>query len=374
MLLFAGYVVLLNRYSGQEDISVGIPIANRQRKDLENLIGFFVNTLVLRVSTDDDPRFIDFITEIKEVCLEAYAHQDLPFEKLVEELQPERDLSRSPLFQVMFVLQNMPMEDLELPGLTLKSIEGKSEISKFDLTLDISRLADGRLRCAFEYNSDLFEVNRIKRMCGHYRELLKGIVVQPSSRLSELPLLTTEEYRQITQEWNKPIHLEEAGVSVLELFGEQVRKLPQAIAIEFSDKQISYDELDKRSSQLANYLRLLGIGTESLVGLCLPRGIDLIVGLLGILKSGGAYVPLDPAYPQARLSYMIEDSQVKVVVSHSEVLEQLQGKVNHLILLDEIDLNSYSNELALVNEPHSLAYVIYTSGSTGQPKGVGLSL
>ena len=373
MLLFAGYVVLLNRYSGQEDISVGIPIANRQRKDLENLIGFFVNTLVLRVSTDDDPRFIDFITEIKEVCLEAYAHQDLPFEKLVEELQPERDLSRSPLFQVMFVLQNMPMEDLELPGLTLKSIEGKSEISKFDLTLDISRLADGRLRCAFEYNSDLFEVNRIKRMCGHYRELLKGIVVQPSSRLSELPLLTTEEYRQITQEWNKPIHLEEAGVSVLELFGEQVRKLPQAIAIEFSDKQISYDELDKRSSQLANYLRLLGIGTESLVGLCLPRGIDLIVGLLGILKSGGAYVPLDPAYPQARLSYMIEDSQVKVVVSHSEVLEQLQGKVNHLILLDEIDLNSYSNELALVNEPHSLAYVIYTSGSTGQPKGVALS-
>ncbi|MDQ3942480.1 MAG: condensation domain-containing protein, partial [Actinomycetota bacterium] len=297
MVLLAAFQALLARYSGQEDIAVGTPIAGRNRAETEGLIGFFVNTLVLRTDLSGDPTFRELLGRVRETTLEAYAHQDLPFEKLVEELEPQRDLSRTPLFQVMFALQNVPQQDPELADLTLSRLRVESGTAKFDLTLSMIEEAKG-LKGSLEYNTDLFEAATIERMLGHFRTLLEGIMTEPERRISELPLLTEAERHQLLVEWNDTQTDYPKDQCVHVLFETQAERTPDAVAVVFEDQRLTYRELNRRSNQLARHLRKLGVGRpEVSVGICVERSVEMVVGLLGILKAGGAYVPLDPAYP-----------------------------------------------------------------------------
>ena len=390
MTLLSAFQVLLHRYTGQDDIVIGSPIAGRTRAEIEELIGLFINTLVLRGDLSGDPKFTELMARARKMALEAYEHQDLPFEKLVEELRPERDPSRSPLFQVMFVLQNMPRTALELAGVTVTPLEVDSGTAKFDLTLSMAEAA-GALAATLEYNTDLFDHDAIERMVGHFRILLEGIVANPEQRLSELPLLTEAERRQLLVEWNDTKRDYPKDKCVHELFEEQVERTPDAVAVVFEDTQLTYRELNRRANQLAHYLQKLGVGPEALVGVCVERSLEMVVGLLGILKSGGAYVPLDPAYPKERLAFMVADSQAAVLLTQSKILSQLsemigdgrppadtsvpQSTIRHptVICLDTdwktIAQESEHNPLAGVTGDNP-AYLIYTSGSTGMPKGV----
>jgi len=309
MTLLAAFQVLLYRYSGQEDVVVGSPIANRNRTEIEGLIGFFVNTLVLRTDLSRRPTFKELLLRVRDVCLGAYAHQDLPFEKLVQELHPERDLSRNPLFQVMFVLQNTPRPFPETSGFSIERVDVLAETSPFDLSLYL-RERNGKLIGFIEYSTDLFDRSTIERMIGHFQTLLEGIVANPDQLISTLPLLTEAERHQLLVEWNDTAAEYPKDSCIHELFEAQVERTPDAIAAEFEGKRLSYRELNSRANQLAHYLRRLGVGPESLVGICIERSLEMIVGLLGILKAGGAYVPLDPAYPRERLRFMLEDAQV----------------------------------------------------------------
>ncbi len=370
--LLAAFKTLLYRYTEQEDILVGSPIANRTHLDIEDLIGFFVNTLVLRTDLSGNPTFRELLHRVREVALDAYAHQDLPFEKLVEELAPERDLSRNPLFDVMFALQNVPEQDLELPGLTLSSLEVDSGTAKFNLTLLVEEGAEG-LKGTLEYNTDMFDPATIKRMLGHFQTLLESIVASPELRLSDLPLLTEAERRQLLVEWNDTKADYPKDLCIHQLFEAQVEQTPDAIAVVFEDKQLTYGELNAQANQLAHYLCKLGVGPEVLVGICMERSLEIVVGLLGILKAGGAYVPMDPAYPQAVLDFMLLDSQAPVLLTQKNLVAGLPEHRTHVVCF-EIDWNiisqeSENNPVSGV-KPENLAYVIYTSGSTGKPKGV----
>ncbi|MEH1767283.1 MAG: amino acid adenylation domain-containing protein [Nostoc sp.] len=369
MTLLAAFQTLLWRYTGQEDVVVGSPIANRNRAEIEGLIGFFVNTLVLRTNLAGNPTFGELLTRVQEVALEAYAHQDLPFEQLVEELQPQRDLSRTPLFQVMFALQNAPMSALELPGLSLSLLASESGSTKFDLTLLMTETAQG-LVGSLEYSTDLFESSTIIRMARHLQTLLFGIVANPQQRLSELPLLTEAE-KALLVKWNDTQAEYPKDQCIHQLFEAQVERTPDAVAVVFEDEQLTYCELNARANQLAHYLRSLGVKPEVLVGICVERSLDMIVGLLGILKAGGAYVPLDPTYPQERLSFVLEDAQVSLVISHLSLVNSL-GQMT-VICLDtdwETIVKCSRNQPRNRATPENLAYIIYTSGSTGKPKGV----
>ena len=372
MTLLAAFQLLLQRYSGQKEIVVGTDVANRNYGETEGLIGFFVNQLVLRTDLSDEPTFVELLQRVKEVCLGAYAHQDVPFEKLVEELQPERDLSRSPLFQVKLVLQNVPQESLRLEGLQLGRVGMEGVTAKFDLMLT---LVEGEgLNGLLEFNTDLFESERIERLLRHFAVLLQGIVAEPQRRLSELPLLGTEELETL-RGWSEQHDRYEARGLVHELFEAQVARRPEAVAIVCGGGQLSFGELNGRANQLAHYLRAQGVGPEVVVGLYVERSVEMVVGLLGILKAGGAYVPLDPAYPRTRVEYMLADAQVQLVLTQGSLLERLPV-LGLAIALDEewetIAAESAEN-LEPVNEVENLAYVIYTSGSTGQPKGVMIS-
>ena len=293
MTLLAAFQVLLYRYSGQEDVVVGLPIANRNRPEVEGLIGFFVNTLVLRSDFCGNPSFREFLLRVRDVCLGAYAHQDLPFEKLVEELRPDRDLSRNPLFQVMFVLQNTPRPFLQTAGLSIERIDILPATSLFDLSMYL-RERDGKLIGFFEYNTDLFEASTIERMVGHFKTLLEGIVANPDQRITNLPILTDSELHQLLVEWNDTAAEYPKDSCIHELFEAQAERTPDAVAVQFEGKQLMYRELNSRANQLAHYLRGFGVGPEKLVGICVERSLEMVVGLLGILKAGGAYVPLDP--------------------------------------------------------------------------------
>ena len=372
MTLLAAFVTLLYRYSGQEDIVVGSPIAGRTRVEIEGLIGFFVNTLVLRTDLSGNPTFLELLGRVRETALATNAHQDLPFEKLVEELQPERDLSMSPLFQVMFILQNAPGEALELPGLTLSPLEMDNETAKFDLTLSMIE-GEGGLRGSIEYNTDLFEEATIERMLGHYETLLEGIVADPEQRLSELPLLTAAERYELLVEWNDTEREYPKGKLIHQLFETQVERTPDAVALVFEDQELTYRELNARANKLAHYLRRLGVGAETLVGIFVERSLEMVVGVLGILKAGGAYVPLDPTFPKERLAFMLEDAQVSLLLTQGRMVEALPQHTAQLVCLDAgwqaITQESEDNPLGEV-KADNLAYVIYTSGSTGRPKGV----
>ena len=319
MTLLAAFQTLLHRYTGQDDIIVGSATANRNRLEIEGLIGFFVNTLVLRTDLSGNPTFRELLKRVREVALGAYAHQDLPFDKLVEELQVPRDLSYNPLFQVMFVLQNAPMEPLQLSGLTLSPLEAETDTAKFDLTLELTEGPEG-LTSSIEYNTDLFDSDTIERMVGHFQTLLQGIVANPDARLSELPLLTEPERHQLLVEWNATQTDYPRDKCIHELFEEQVERTPDAVALVFEDQRLTYRELNRRANQLAHYLRKLGVGPEVLVGICMERSLEMVVGLLGILKAGGAYVPLDPAYPKERLAFMVEDTGIAVVADTTRMI------------------------------------------------------
>ena len=376
MTLLAAFQTLLHRYSGQDGISVGSPITSRTRSELEGLIGFFVNTLVLHTDLGGNPGFRELLGRVREAALGAYAHQDLPFEKLVYELQPERDLSRTPLFQVMFVMQNIPKQAAEpgQQGLSLSSLKVDGGMAKFDLTLFMSETGGG-LSGALNYNTDLFDAATITRMLGHFRNLLEGIVADPDGRISSLPLLSRAEEQQLLVEWSgssDEASLDRCIHTIGQLFEAQVERTPEAVAVIFEDEQLTYRDLNRRANQLAAYLRKLGVGPEVLAGVCLERSLEMMVGLLGILKAGGAYVPLDPTYPEERLAFMLQDSRIAVLLTQRKLVEKLPHHEAEVLCLDSdwesIAVESEENQDGATGPAH-LAYVIYTSGSTGRPKG-----
>ncbi|WP_292779568.1 non-ribosomal peptide synthetase [Nostoc sp. NMS9] len=372
MTLLAAFDTLLYRYTGQEDILVGSPIANRDRSEIEELIGFFVNTLVMRTDLAGNPSFSELLGRVREVALSAYAHQNLPFEMLVEALQPERDLSYTPLFQVMFALQNASTSQVELTGLTVTPLITEGATAKFDLSLLMQNTATG-LVGFWEYNTDLFDASTIERMTGHFVTLLEGIITNPQQLISQFPLLTAVEQQQLLVEWNDTQVDYPSDKCIHQLFEEQVQRTPDALAVVFEDQQLTYHQLNCRANQLAHYLKSLGVGADVLVGICVERSIEMVVGLLGILKAGGAYVPLDPEYPTERLRFMLEDSQVPVLLTQQKLLDRLAQHQAQLVCLDtDWQLISQLNQDNLITEAqtNNLAYVIYTSGSTGQPKGV----
>ncbi|MEG4815829.1 amino acid adenylation domain-containing protein [Microcoleus sp. K5-D4] len=372
MTLLAAFKTLLYRYTGQEDILVGSPMASRNSSETESLIGFFVNTLVLRTDLNGNPTFRELLSRVREVALGAYAHQDVPFEKLVEELQPNRDLSHSPLFQVMFAFQNASEFALELPDLSLNCQQIHSGTANFDLTLELEATATA-IRGWFEYSLDLFEAATIARMARHFQNLLEGIVANPSARLSDLPLLAETERQQLVFEWNNTGVNYSPNECVHRLFEAQAAKTPDAVAVRFECQSLTYQELNNRANQLAHYLHYCGVKPDAIVGVYLERSLDAIVGILGVLKAGGAYLPLDPNYSKERLNFMLEDAGVRVLLTQAQLAADLLVPNISAICLDadwqRIAQQNQSNPDSAVS-PENLAYIIYTSGSTGKPKGV----
>jgi amino acid adenylation domain-containing protein len=372
--LLAALQVLLYRYSGQEDIVVGTPIANRNRAEVEGLIGFFVNTLALRTKVSGEISFRELLAKVRETALAAYAHQDLPFEKLVQELNPERSLSHTPLFQVMFQVANASAEELRFPGLRLSTVKFKDETSKFDLSLAIVCGEEG---CAgsLRYNTDLFDAGSIKRLLKHFGRLLESIVADPEQRVSDLTLLSNDERDQILREWNDTASPYSAHC-LHELFEAQVTRTPHSAAVCDEEQTLSYHELNERANRLAHYLRGKAVATEELVGICMERSVDMLVGLLAILKAGAAYVPLDASYPRERLRYMVADAAVRVLLTQKRLAGEFAESGPEIVCLDS-EAQEWSQESADNPAPRvstaNLAYVMYTSGSTGRPKGVMIS-
>jgi amino acid adenylation domain-containing protein len=373
MTALAGFLALLHRYTDQTDLLVGTPTAGRNRVELEGLIGFFVNTLVLRTETSGDLAFADLLGRARETALEAYAHGDLPFERLVEELAPQRSLSYSPLFQVIFALQTAA----ELPAiadLEIEELELSIDAAKFDLTLGLNETPEG-IAGGVEYNRDLFDAATVRRLARHLRTLLAGVVERPEARLSELPLLSAAERSELLLEWNDTERGYPRTPLVHELFAAQARQRPEAVAVVMGDRRLTYGELEARSNRLAHSLRSLGVGPEVQVGICAERTPERVVGILAVLKAGGAYVSLDPAYPRERLAYLLEDAQVPVLLTEHRFLTRMPEAAATVISLDR-DLVRLSGDEARPPEvdlgPESLAYVVYTSGSTGRPKGVAI--
>ncbi len=333
MALLAAFKVLLWRYTGQDDLIVGTPIANRNRLETEGLIGFFVNALVLRTDLSGNPSFRELLQQVREVCLGAYAHQDLPFDRLVEELHVQRELNRNPLFQVMFALHDVSLRAVELAGLTMSPVEGDSETAHFDLTLQVVDSGQ-ELTALFVYDTDLFEAGTIARMLGNFQTLLEAIVADPERRLSDLPLLTATERQQLLVEWNGTKTDHPRDVCVHRLFEAQVERTPDAVAVVFEAERLTYAELNRRANRLAHRLRALGVGRDVPVAICLERSLEMVIGLLGILKAGGAYMPLDPAYPRERLAFMLKDAQVPLLLTRERLAAGWAGKGAKIICLD----------------------------------------
>jgi amino acid adenylation domain-containing protein len=395
MTLLAAFQTLLYRYTHQEDIAVGSPIANRNRSEIEGLIGFFVNSLVLRTDLSGNPTFRELLSRVREVTLGAYSHQDLPFEKLVEELHPERNLSQHPLFQVVFGFQNAPMSALEMPGLVPSFMNIELKKTRFDLELHLWKCSEDfrslwgaewehseGIRGVMVYSTDLFEKPTITRMLESFKTLLSGIVANPNQRIGNLPLLNEEKLYQVLVEWNNTQADYPQDKCIHQLFENQVKQHADSIAIIFENVQtrsiasLTYGELNIRSNQLAQHFQKIGVKSEVLVGICIPQSVEMIVGLLGILKAGGTYVPLDPSYPQERLNFMLEDAQISVLLTQEKLLKHFQSFSNPIICIDKdweiIAQESEENPKNSVTA-NNLAYVIYTSGSTGKPKGVAVT-
>ncbi|MHC5724335.1 MAG: non-ribosomal peptide synthetase [Nostoc sp.] len=388
MTLLAAFKTLLYRYTYQEDIALGSPIANRNHSEIEGIIGFFVNSLVLRSNLSGNPTFRELLGRVREVTLGAYSHQDLPFEKLVEELHPERNLSYHPLFQVVFGFQNAPMSALELPGLVPSFMNIDLKKTRFDLELhlwkcseDFRSLLGGNweysegLRGIMVYNTDLFDKATISRMLEHFKTLLLGIVANPEQGIANLSLLNEVELHQVLGEWNHTQADYSQDKCIHQLFEEKVQQYPNFIAVNFANEQLTYQELNIRSNKLAQHLQKIGVASEVLVGICISQSIEMIIGLLGILKAGGVYVPLDPSYPQERLNFMLEDAQVSVLLTQENLLKHFEGFSNPIISIDkdwEIIAQEKEENLNSDLNSDNLAYIIYTSGSTGKPKGVAI--
>jgi amino acid adenylation domain-containing protein len=371
MTLLAAFAALLARYSGQEDILVSTPIAGRTRSETERLIGFFVNTLVLRTDLSGDPSFRELLRRVREVALGAYSHQELPFEKLVDELQPDRNASSSLLFQVMFVLQNAPHESLQIPGLRINAVPVEVETSKFDMTLTLTENGDVVVG-SLQYNTDLFDASTISRFMQHFHQVLHAASSQPDLPLSQLPLLSPEELHQLLSTFNDFSSPFPSHSSIHQLFEAQVALTPERIALSCGAEQLTYQQLNERANKLAHYLRRRGVAPESLVGISMKRSVEMAVAVLGTLKAGGGYVPLDAGYPMERLRMMVEDAGVEKVLVSGEGEREWGSRVEELNVekdAEEIGREASENGGWRV-EPENVAYVIYTSGSTGRPKGV----
>ncbi|ASS75353.1 hypothetical protein CIG75_10355 [Tumebacillus algifaecis] len=375
MTLLGGFQSLLARYSGQTDIIVGTPIAGRRQQETEGLIGCFVNTLVMRTDLANDPSFAETIGRVREVALGAYAHQDVPFERLVEEFHPERDRSRSPIFQVMFSLQNTPASDVHLSDLTLSVLPAEERSAKFDLTLAMTQLPSG-LAGSIEYSTDLFDRATISRMIAHFENLLRSAAHDAGQRLSELSLLSEQERHQLICEWNQTDVDYPQDVCLHQLIEERVRKTPAATALVFGDQTLNFSALNDAANRLAIRLRQEGVGPNLFVGICMDRSDQMIIAMLAILKAGGAYVPLDPTYPQERLAFMIEDSKPVLIVAQSRFSHLFTSCAATVLYIDQEQTLSSpepAERIAVAVSSDLPAYMIYTSGSTGKPKGVMIS-
>src|SRR5436305_7836921 len=375
ILLLATFQLLLSRYTGQEDIVLGTVVANRNVAEIENLIGFFGNTLVLRTDLSDNPRFCDLLKRVHEVALDAYTHQDLPFEKLVEEFQPKRDPSRHPLFQVVFTMYNALLEPLELTDLTLRPLARTSSVAKFDLAVHFEDTEQGVVG-VFTYNISLFDSDTIERMIGHFQTLLTGIVADSACPIAGLPLLTPTERQRLLYEWNATRLPVPEKTCIHDLIQAQSECTPHAIAVIFEQMHFTFAALEQRAQQLGHYLQSLGVGPDVLVGVYLERSVEMIVALLGILKAGGAYVPLDSAYPQEHISYILQDTCVSVLLTQESLLTGLPPSGTTTVCMDSDNsliaqqrVQSIRKEIVSEN----LAYVLYTSGTTGRPKGIAIT-
>ena len=376
MTLLCGWSILMARLSGQRDVVIGTPVANRQHAEIEALIGFFVNTLALRVVMDDDPSVAQLLEQIKMAALNAYAHQDLPFEQVVEAVKPPRSMSHSPIFQVMLALNNTPKtEALTLPGLCLTPLLRPSTTTQFDLALSLTEV-DDVIVASLDYASDLFDAATVERWAGHWQVLLSGMVADDQQRINQLPLLTQAEIKHIVVDWNDTDADYAQNNSLHHLFEQQAEQTPDAVAVAFEGQCLSYAEVNAKANRLAHYLREQGAGPEVLIGLCVDRSPDMIIGLLGILKAGSAYVPLDPDYPEQRIAYMINDAGMPLLLTRRLLLEKLAACPSDIICLDrdwpEIERFDAENPVNC-NHPLDTAYLIYTSGSTGQAKAVMVS-
>jgi amino acid adenylation domain-containing protein len=385
MLLEAAFATLLFRYTNQEDLLIGTPIANRNYPEIEHLIGFFINTLIIRHAFKDNFKFVEILKQVKKSAIEAYTNQDAPFEKVIETIKTERQLTYNPLFQVMFVLQNIPLdlEKAKLLDITLQEVE--TGISKFDLTLSMIEL-ENVLEGIWEYNTDLFKPDTIQRMAGHFQTLLQGIVSNPDQKISELPILTEEEKHKILIEWNDTKADYPKDKCIHQLFEEQAEKTPEQIAIrevfrktdeaDYFYKEITYKELNKRSNQLAHYLKKKGLKSEGMVGIFTDVCIERVIALLAVLKIGGCYIPLDPEYPEERIRHIITDSSIRIILTQEKMTNKIPENNGLMICLDtdwkNIEQDNTDNPLCNIT-PDNLIFIIYTSGSTGKPKGVMLT-
>jgi amino acid adenylation domain-containing protein len=384
MTMLAAFYVLLYRYSMQEDICIGSSAANRRSREIEDLIGMLVNTITLRIDFSQQLSIRDLLAKVRQITLDAYAHQDLPFDLLVEELEVERDLSRNPIFQVMFGFHDSPLVELELPGVELHLTEGLSNGSaKFDLNVVVIPRNEQYLKgnkedaleitaMVWEYNTDLFAPETIQRMIAHYFQILDAFLIDPEQPISTLSLLTQKE-REHLLAWNNTQTPFSQNLCIHQLFETQVQRTPEAIAVTYQDQRLTYAELNCRANQIAHYLQAVGIGPDMLVGICLERSENLLISMLGVLKAGGAYVPLDPLHPYERLTFQCEDAALRVVLTQERLRSLFAESILHILCLDtEWEKIGHLSQNNLVNRmaPFNLAYVIYTSGSTGKPKGV----
>ncbi|HLC42887.1 MAG TPA: amino acid adenylation domain-containing protein [Methylomirabilota bacterium] len=387
MTLLGVFQTLLHRYTQQSDFCVGSAIANRRWRETEGLIGMIVNTVALRADLAGNPSFRELLGRVRRTTLDAYANQDLPFDKVVEALRPERSLSHSPIYQVLFTFHDAPMPSLELPELTIDLLEGLNNGSaKFDLNVAMIPRSEQRVglgaggeargvTVVWEYSTDLFDETTVDRMLGHFQTLLESVVANPGQRLSDLPLLTEAERQQQLVEWNNTKTEYPAPGRIHELFEAQVDRTPDAVAVVFGHQSLTYQELNGQANRLARHLRSLGVGPDVLVGICVERSMEMVVGLLGILKAGGAYVPLDPAYPNERLAFIMEDTQASVLLTQQRLIDKLPSHAARVVCLDtdwQIMSRQSDRNLPRYSAPDHPAYIIYTSGSTGKPKGVAI--
>ena len=372
MVLLAAFQVLLARYSGMDDIAVGSPVAGRNWLETENLIGIFINILVLRSDLSGNPTFREFLARVRETCRNAYRHQDLSFSHVVEAVKPQRDLSTTPLFQVMFNLENLPESQIEIPGLRVEEFEFEHPAADYELTLEVVP-ENGRLKCLFTFNTDIFDQRTIGLMAGHYQTLLGGIVAELDAHVASLPLASATEQHQVLVKWNQTEADYPRDATLHQLFEEQAVRSATATAFYSECGQLSYGELDRRSNQLARYIQGQGVAPESLVGVCLTRSPEAIAAILGILKAGAAFVPLDPAYPRERLEFMMSDARIPLVLSRQEWKPLIAAKSARVICLDtdQPRIEAMESEAQPnFTGPESTAYILYTAGSSGAPKGV----